>query len=44
MIPARARRCGTSIPHGPFARCSLNKLYDRGGDEVTLDEIERITI
>jgi hypothetical protein len=24
--------------------CTTTKLYDRTGDEITLDEVERITI
>jgi hypothetical protein len=34
---------GRSLPSGRAERVQTNKLYDRAGDEITLDEIGRIT-
>jgi hypothetical protein len=38
------RHSGECSDHGGARKPTHTKLYDRTGDEITLDEVERITI
>jgi len=42
--PISPTSTGGSLPSGRVQRPQTNKLYDRAGDEIKLNEIGRITI